>query len=206
MLIGIDFDNTMICYDRLLHHVAQERGLIPAGVGATKTAVRDYLRAQGRERDWTRLQGEVYGARIHEAAPYPGVLDFLIRCRRQAIEVCVVSHKTRYPVLGTRVDLHAAARDWLERQAFLQGRRTGLSAARVHFEVTKAGKLERIGALGCSHFIDDLPEFLAEPAFPSGVQRILFDPAGTAVTDGTVLRAASWDAITHQLLNVASVR
>jgi hypothetical protein len=36
--------------------------------------------------------------------------------------------------------------------------------------------------MGCTHFIDDLPEFLLEDDFPEGTLRILFAPAGT--TDG----------------------
>ena len=29
MLIGVDFDNTIVCYDGLFHRVAVEQGLIP---------------------------------------------------------------------------------------------------------------------------------------------------------------------------------
>ena len=32
MLVGVDFDNTIICYDALFHRVAEEQGLLPAGV------------------------------------------------------------------------------------------------------------------------------------------------------------------------------
>ena len=50
MLVGLDFDNTIVCYDRLFHRLARERGLIPEHVPATKGAVRDHLRNVGRER------------------------------------------------------------------------------------------------------------------------------------------------------------
>jgi len=29
-MIGVDFDNTIVCYDALFHRVARERGLAPA--------------------------------------------------------------------------------------------------------------------------------------------------------------------------------
>ena len=29
MLIGVDFDNTIVCYDKLFHQLALERSLIP---------------------------------------------------------------------------------------------------------------------------------------------------------------------------------
>src|SRR5262245_43078397 len=45
MLIGVDFDNTIVSYDALFHRIATERDLIPADLPVNKTAVRDHLRA-----------------------------------------------------------------------------------------------------------------------------------------------------------------
>ncbi len=39
MLVGLDFDNTIVCYDRLFHRLASERGFITEAVPATKGAV-----------------------------------------------------------------------------------------------------------------------------------------------------------------------
>ena len=174
--IGFDFDNTIVCYDALFHRVALEDGCIPADLPANKSDVRNHLRAVGREDVWTEMQGRVYGARMAEAEPYPGVLEFFRFCREHGIPVCIVSHKTRTPFAGKPYDLHAAARDWLERQGFHDPDRLGLPRDRVFFELTKADKLRRIGECGCTHFIDDLPELLAEASFPAAVERILFDP------------------------------
>jgi hypothetical protein len=176
MRLGIDFDNTIVCYDALFHRVAREQGVIPAHLPANKSEVRNHLRTVGREDVWTALQGLVYGARMGEADPYPGVLDFLHACRRTAIPVFVVSHKTRHPFLGEPYDLHAAALAWLQNHGFFDPDRLGLPRDHVFFELTKQAKLQRIAACRCTHFIDDLPEFLAEPAFPPRVDRLLFDP------------------------------
>ena len=81
MRIGIDFDNTIVCFDTLFHRAAVEKSLIPADLPLSKTSVRDYLRREGREEAWTELQGYVYGVKIHDAAPFPGVLEFFARCR-----------------------------------------------------------------------------------------------------------------------------
>ena len=70
MRIGIDFDNTIACYDGVFHAAALERGLIPAQLGRDKNSVRDYLNGAGRADDFTELQGYVYGARMDLAA-YP---------------------------------------------------------------------------------------------------------------------------------------
>ena len=74
MTLGIDFDNTIVGYDQLFHRVAVERRLIPANLPPRKNDVRDFLRSQGREDDWTMLQGYVYGPRMDTHGKYTEVL------------------------------------------------------------------------------------------------------------------------------------
>jgi hypothetical protein len=175
--IGVDFDNTIVCYDDLFHRAAREQALVPADLPPGKSAVRDYLRKAGREDAWTLLQGEVYGRRMLDAPPFAGVLAFFRRMVQGGVAVSIISHRSRHPYLGPRYDLHAAARDWLEHHGFVDAARIGLGRDRFFFEVHKHEKLARIASERCTHFIDDLPELLSEPAFPRGVERILFDPS-----------------------------
>lgn len=187
MRIGIDFDNTIVCYDDVFHRLAFERGLIGKNVQASKQAVRDSLRKKGKERDWIELQGEVYGARMHEAVPFDGAFDFLNRCKTEFGGYFIVSHKTERPVAGQPYNLHSEARSWLTSH--------GMSAtveAGVYFEEKRSAKLDRIKKIGCTQFIDDLPEFLTEPTFPSGVERLLFDPNDNGPEDPRFNRANSW--------------
>jgi len=200
VLLGVDFDNTIVCYDALFHRVAVERGLIPASVPVNKTDVRDHLRRVGREDEWTELQGVVYGPRIVGAEPYPGVRGFFQAARDAGVATCIISHKTRAPFRGEPHDLHAAAKGWLEQHGFLGSSGAGLSENEIHLELTKAAKLERIAAAGCTHFVDDLPEFLAEPGFPVGVTRVLFDPNDLHRDETRFARATSWDEIRAKLL------
>jgi hypothetical protein len=155
--------------------------------------VRDFLRASGREDDWTELQGVAYGPRVTEAEPFPGVKGFLARCRDAGQLVVVVSHKTRHPYRGERHDLHAAAHAFLEAHGFYATIDTGLSPHCVFLELTLAAKLARVGSLGCTAFVDDLPELLAESAFPRDVRKVLFDPAGTHPDRDDYTRVTSWD-------------
>lgn len=192
MHLGVDFDNTIVCYDALFHQVAREQGLIPADVPVNKSEVRNYLRRVDKEAAWTEMQGMVYGGRMREAAPYPGVLEFFQACRRAGIPASIVSHKTRHPFLGEQYDLHAAATAWLEQQGFFDPARLGQPRENVFFELTKAAKLDRIGSCGCTHFIDDLPEFLGEPGFPAAVERILFDPNNLYADEQRFRRIEEW--------------
>lgn len=195
MHLGVDFDNTIVCYDALFHKVALEKNLIPADVPVNKSDVRNYLRRVGNEAAWTELQGYVYGARMSEAAPYPGVIEFFQACRTAGIPVSIISHKTKHPFLGEQYDLHASATNWLEQQGFLGPARLGLPQGNVFFELTKQAKLERIVRCGCTHFIDDLPEFLAEPAFSANTLRILFDSNDLYADETRFVRAQTWEEV-----------
>ncbi len=202
-MIGVDFDNTIVCYDALFHRVARESGLAPADLPVNKSEVRNHLRRIGREEVWTEMQGCVYGARMAEAAPYPGVLEFFQACRRAGIPTCIISHKTRHPFRGRRHDLHQAALRWLEQQGFFDPAQIGLSRSRVFLELTKQAKIERIGLCGCTHFIDDLPELLAEPGFPK-IERILFDPNGLYAGEKSFFRARTWPEIWEKIGGAAA--
>lgn len=208
MLVGLDLDNTIVCYDGLFHRLACERGLIPHGIPLVKEAVRDYLRATGAEDAWTELQGAVYGERMPEAEPFPGSLDFIASCVGSGVEVAIVSHRTRWPYRGPRYDLHAAAFGWLETVGVTDAAQIGLRPDCVYLEETKEAKLQRIASLGCTHFVDDLPEFLTHAGFPTGVERILFDPSSFAapVDAGTLTIAESWATIASQLLGLRAPR
>jgi FMN phosphatase YigB (HAD superfamily) len=199
--LGVDFDNTIVCYDGLFHRVCRERNLIPADVPVSKSEVRNYLRRVGQEPAWTEMQGYVYGARMSEAEPYPGVLDFFRACRCAKVPVCIISHKTRHPYLGEKYDLHEAALGWLTQQGFFDEAQIALPRENVFLELTKEAKLKRIGESGCTQFIDDLPEFLLDPLFPVGVQRLLFDPNDHYFDGPDYIRKRDWQGIQTTLIS-----
>lgn len=192
MRIGVDFDNTIVSYDQLFYKVALEKGLVPESLPANKSEVRNHLRNVGREEDWTAMQGYVYGARMSEAAAYPGVKEFFRVCRAVGVELRIISHKTRHPYSGEAYDLPRAAQNWLEEQGFFDESQIGLPRQNVFFEATKQAKLEQIGKCQCQWFIDDLPEFLSETFFPTNVHRVLFDPGDLYHDETRFSRIQKW--------------
>ena len=59
--IGIDFDNTIICYDKVFAAAAQRRGLVPDGWTGLKTDLRNYLQSKpGGELAWASGLNAVY--------------------------------------------------------------------------------------------------------------------------------------------------
>ena len=199
MIIGVDFDNTIVCYDKLFHKIAVEKGVIPKDIPKIKDVIRNYLRKHGKEDAWTELQGFVYGPGTLNAKPFVGVLDFFMHCNKNKDKTYIISHKTIHPFLGSKYNLHEFAHKWLEKQGFYDSGKTGLSKENVFFELTKEEKLDRITKQGCTWYIDDLPEFLTEKNFPEKVNRILFDPNLRYKNTDNFERVESWKQITEKI-------
>jgi hypothetical protein len=197
--VGLDFDNTIVSYEGVFKQVALEKGLIDEGVGAAKDDVRRFFRSSGREHEWTRLQGEVYGANMHVARLYDGVRDTLQNLIDKGFDFRVVSHKTRHPFLGPKYDLHGAALGFLVQQNLVSGDDALIESSKVFFELTIEEKLARISSEGCTHFLDDLPEVLNHRAFPKGVTPLLFDPHGVHEAQRHLSRVHSWRDLPHRL-------
>jgi hypothetical protein len=198
--IGIDLDNTLIDYRGVFHRHAVARGLIPADVPDGKDDVRDYLRRAGRDEDFTLLQGYVYGPALREARPYPDARACIAALQAGGARVAIISHKTPRPFRGPPYDLRASARAWLEANGIVGPDAGQVSPGAVFLEPTKEAKVDRIVELGCDVFIDDLPEFLAEPGFPARTRRILFDPDRRAAPDPRWDIAHDWEQIRRMLL------
>jgi hypothetical protein len=201
VIIGVDFDNTIVCYDGLFHKLAVQQGLVPNGIPKSKNSVRDYLRQIGQEDRWTELQGYTYGPGMREAQLFPGVLEFFGRCRRIGQEVFIISHRTRHPFVGQQYDLHQAARDFLVEHGFNDAERIGLAVDHIRFHESKSEKVADINRVGCTHFIDDLPEILSAADLRADIERILFDPKGQHAEWTCSRRVDSWPAAESYLLD-----
>jgi len=193
MNIGVDLDNTIVCYNGLFHRVAVDRGWIPRGLASDKQSVRDYLRGEDRNDDWTILQGMVYGAEMIHAKPFFGVTEFFDGAVQRNWQLSIVSHRTRKPYLGPETDLHEAARNWLATNGVTNGP-TGISESQLFFEETLEDKLDRIKRLKCRLFIDDLQEVLLHESFPGGVRRVCFDPQRRC-TSHYLERVSDWSEL-----------
>ena len=197
-MLGLDFDNTIISYDKLFHKVALERKLLPGSFPADKNEIRNFLFRLNMKDEWTRMQGEVYGNRINEAKPFDGILETLQTLKDSSIRMCIVSHKTRTPYLGPNYDLHQAAREWMTEQGFFDKKGLSLEEDDIFFKPTKEAKVRQIVSLGCTYYIDDLPEILQ--MLPGKITKILFsqkDNTGNQ-NDWHVLR--SWKDLPSLIL------
>ena len=201
MIIGLDFDNTLVSYDRLLAGLAQERGLIGPGLFLGKRRIRDAVRARpGGEMDWRRLQAAAYGPLMGRSELTAGAAGFLARCREEKVKVYIISHKSEYAAADeTKTSLRQAAWKWMAAQDFFG--QLGLAEEAVFFEETRAEKISRIASLGLSVFIDDLVETFLEPAWPGEVRRILYSPQGAPAAEAGLTVCSSWEEISEQVFD-----
>jgi hypothetical protein len=205
-VVGIDFDNTLVSYDDLVHRAAVERGLIGTGTGIVKRAVRDEIRRRpDGEIEWQKLQALVYGPLMPQARLIAGACDFVRACHGHGWAVYVVSHKTEFAGYDeTRTNLREAALRWMTAQRFFEADGLGLETSHVFFEGTRDSKIERIRSLGCTHFIDDLEEVFLEPGFPTRVRKLLYAPDAVRDVSSEIKVMPSWPAIHDYFFAAAS--
>lgn len=177
MLLGIDFDNTIVTYDALFARLAIEADYLDEAPAGGKTAIRDLVRARYGDRAWQLLQAEAYGPRMDEAQLSPGFSAFVASARRLGVPLVVVSHKSVFShAADGGPNLRYAALAWMRANRFFEPGGLAFSVDDIYFEGTRCEKVARIKNLGCTHFVDDLPEVFAVKSFPSDAMRILFAP------------------------------
>lgn len=174
MRIGIDFDNTIVNYHNLFHEIALRERLIDSTVGKSKVEVRDHLNSLKKEDEFTALQGKIYGKYITSAKVFDGFSDFLDAHRAKNYELFIVSHKSQFPLLGEQYDLHAAAKNFLEKNKIIgQGK---IPTQNVYFLETLNLKIQTAIELNLDLFIDDLLEVVKNKRLTSNTNTIWFNP------------------------------
>lgn len=174
MIIGIDFDNTIINYENIFGELAIEKEIVPQNLAKDKNSVKDYLINRNNEDEWTILQGEVYGGEILRADFYPGLIDALNFINKNDHIIYIISHRTKYPYKGKKIDLHAAAQNFLQKNKFFVNDGGCVKQSNTYFEKTIEKKIQRIIELNCDIFIDDLKKILM--LLPENIEKVHFCP------------------------------
>ena len=200
MRIGVDLDNTLICYNRAFLSAAQQSGLVPSGWEGSKREIRKYLREkEGGEIAWQSLQGKVYGRQLHHAQLFPGAERFLWRCKQLGLEVEVVSHKTEYGhVDGQKIPLREVALKFLEQSGIYSTDGATLLHG-IQFCSTREEKIRCIAIKNFDWFIDDLEEIFESKEFPEDTKQILF-VEDNVLRSTVTAQANRWEEIESMIL------
>lgn len=191
MIIGLDFDNTIICYDKVFQQEAVRQNFISSLTPYSKIEIRNELRKKGQEDLWTELQGHVYGPKINLAEIFKGVCSFISNATESGHQCVIISHKTRYPYKGPMYDLHKSAMSWIKKNLIDKNGNALIANQNIFFHKTKAAKITDIEAKGCDFFLDDLPEILLDKNFPRKTNGIIFDPHNS-YSDQKLKKVSTW--------------
>ena len=171
-ILGLDLDNTIIIYDKLFKELALKENLIPENIEPQKNKIREYLNTNNREDDFTFLQSKVYGENIDSALIAEGFDQFL-NSLDKSIKIYIISHKTKYPIIGKKINLQLKAKEWLIKKNII-GKRKRIKEQDVFFEETLDLKIKRIEKINCDIFVDDLPKVLQK--LNPAIKKILYNP------------------------------
>lgn len=201
MIIGIDFDNTIVSYDDIFYEEALSRGLIRPGAEKSKMIIRDSIRKLPKgEIEWQKLQAVAYGQRMKEAGIIPGVRDFLKTCAKNNVLFYIISHKTEFAHYDeTKTNLRSEAIAWLKNKGFFKSNEFNFSLNNLYFASTRSEKIEYIRQLKCTHFIDDLEETFLDPSFPAKANKILFNKLCKNAALRNIKVFSNWKHITNYL-------
>jgi hypothetical protein len=200
--VGIDFDNTIVCYYDLLISIVTELNWLKPPVPNSKKELRDRLRLiEGGDRKWQQLQALIYGPRIKEARIFDGFREFLSHGYNKGLKCFIVSHKTQYAFRDdTGIDLQHAALELMKNNNLLGVGNSLFKRSDIFFESTREEKIRRVIELGCTHFIDDLHEIFEHKEFPPDVKKILFNPVKSSEKTQGLITLSSWNDISQYVL------
>ena len=171
--LGLDLDNTLIDYKASFEFLAPRFGIDRPS--ATRDQIRRQLRRADDDEEWQRFQSLLYTEGLESALPAPGAVELIRGCSKKAIEVFIVSHKTkRGPERFGGRNLRAPALQWLTVHDLVPH---PIPEGHVSFTDSVQDKVRTIAALRLDVFVDDLAEVLSHPQWPSSTLGLRFCPA-----------------------------
>jgi hypothetical protein len=152
MIIGIDFDNTIIDYNPVFTKLLDVFD-IKDNQNNPKSCLKNYLISNYGEISWTKIQGLIYGPLSFEAKLFPGFVDFLQSFSDR--KIVIVSHRTYKSTGFNDINLIKYGYEIYEKLIVPLNFKI-----EIYFEETEQDKINRINSIGCNIFIDDLERVL----------------------------------------------
>jgi hypothetical protein len=137
------------------------------------------------------------------AQPFEGAIETMKALVEEGHHLTIVSHRSLRPYAGPSYNLHEAARDWVYKRLrsaglFLDEGR-GHEGSNIYFLETRQAKIAKITEIGCDIFVDDLPEIIFSPDFPSTTVGVLFRPDDKGASEYCKHHISAWHQL-HTLL------
>jgi hypothetical protein len=185
-IIGIDLDNTIAIYDKLIRNQANLLN-VPFKF-KSKKEIADYLRDIDSEEEWTKLQGLIYGPLMEYAEVADGFLDTLKKLIDDNFDIIIISHRTQYSQYDGLYNLHYFANKWIEKNIISKIGKNKIK--NIIFAETIDSKVNYISIENITYFIDDLPKVLNHINFPKTAKKILY--SNEKVSENYFLQSNNW--------------
>ena len=173
MHIGFDLDNTIAIYDDAIQIAAQRLENLPVDACLNKIALSRYLKNDGRNSEWTEIQGELYGPLMEHAFTTLGWKYVVQDAVRRGDDISIISHRTKTPYGTQEYDLHAYANAWIEKNVLNLIQE--LCSINIYLFETLEEKLNAINICGCDMYVDDLDSVINHSMFPSCCRGIILN-------------------------------
>jgi hypothetical protein len=194
--LGIDLDNTIIDYSISIMNLAKiEYGINLKPNTNLKKDLKRLIISKFNENEWTRAQGLLYSKYVASANLYDGFLPNLEKLKSTFDNIYIVSHKTKFPYIGSEIDIREKAMNWIMEKIVSDAGMPLFRENHVYFESTINEKIQRISERECKIFIDDLPDILVK--LPINLEGILF---GTRTTEMGHMSFDNWHDLVGYLL------
>jgi len=176
MRIGFDLDNTIFDYSEALEQLVKKDLRFPRTQISKKEHVKSYLIKHFNEDSWTEFQGKLYTSCFENVSVSPNTIQLLNDLSKHH-EVHILSHKTKFPVLGPRIDMRIGSMQKLEELGLRVRFGSDSSTINVKFFDTSAEKIQVINSMNLDFFLDDLQSILEK--ITTAKTRALFTSAQT---------------------------
>ena len=157
MKIGIDIDNTIINYDDSFFREAKKIVGLENMTGGSKSEIKLAVENAVGESGWTEMQGNVYAKAPLGLKIFKGFDQFLTNAVRLGSHIFYISHKTKFPILGPRIELRAPIYDFMKKKHLLHPH---IKGATIQFHDSQDEKIQAVKSLNLDFFIDDLVEIV----------------------------------------------
>lgn len=205
LYVGIDLDNTVLSYDKLLRKLAIEMDYADQACPKRPKDIRLALRTYANneiegEKRWQKLQDMVYNTRIDDAEIDPYFKAAVAAIRDLGGTVALITQKEENLELPPSQQLRDKVMETLRKRKFFEHEGYDLKEENVHFCRTFGEKIAKIRELRLETYIDDRAEIFEHPLFP---KRTFGIRLGEAIPK--VFSVQSWPEITAAITAYGSL-
>jgi len=187
--IGLDFDNTVINYNKIYIFFNKRLNLKIAKNKINKNTVKRKIIENYSEHYWTFVQEEIYGKFLHMIHPDVNFKDFILKLKKKKVKFYIISHKTKYSEFSKKYKLRNEALHWINKNI-------SYYKFNVNFFDTAQEKINFIKKENIHYHIDDLYDIFENKNFNKNCKKIFFN-----IKKNFDFNSTSWSKIRDFIFN-----